>query len=165
MYRLISSIWILYMNPLHYFMWKFVLMFCAFRTYSTSYSHSSLILDPWKVTHTHIQDVLHLLWNTKVHHHVHKKSPLDLTLSKMNSVHALPLYISNSHFNIIHSSILLLSMDSFFQVFWMKFCIEFSHPLCMLYALPIWAWFENLTFSDKIYEFLNYIISITFIDK
>jgi hypothetical protein len=34
-------------------------------------------------------------WNIKVHHHVHKKPPLDPILSHMTPVHTFPTYFSN----------------------------------------------------------------------
>jgi hypothetical protein len=48
-----------------------------------------------------IQDIPHILWNLKVHCHVHKIPQSSTLLSQMNSVHILTCYFFKIHFNII----------------------------------------------------------------
>jgi hypothetical protein len=38
------------------------------------------------------QEILHLLWNPKVHYHIHTILPLVHILSRMKPVHTLPTY-------------------------------------------------------------------------
>jgi hypothetical protein len=54
------------------------------------------------------QEFPNIIWNYKVHYHVHKNSPLDSILSLIDSVHITISYLSKMHFNIIHPPILLL---------------------------------------------------------
>jgi hypothetical protein len=48
-----------------------------------------------------IQEISHILWNPKVHCHVHKIPQLSTLLSQMNSVHILTRCFFNIHFNIV----------------------------------------------------------------
>jgi hypothetical protein len=67
---------------------------------SNSMEHS-----PWETDSCPASwDVSYLLWNPKFHYHVHNSPPLDI-LSQLNLVHNFTLYVFNSHFNIIFSSI------------------------------------------------------------
>jgi hypothetical protein len=47
------------------------------------------------------QEILRFLWNTNVHYHIHKNSPLIPTLSLMNPIHTFSTYFPQIHSNII----------------------------------------------------------------
>jgi hypothetical protein len=47
------------------------------------------------------QEVTRILWNPKVHQHVHNSPPLVPTLGQMNPAHAPLSYLLKTHFNII----------------------------------------------------------------
>jgi hypothetical protein len=47
------------------------------------------------------QEISHLLWNLKVHYHVHNRPPLTPILIQMNPVITLTHYVLKFHFNII----------------------------------------------------------------
>jgi len=74
---------------------------------------------PWEVdSHSAKQEITHLLWNPKVHYHVHKSMPLVPLLSQMHPVHTFP-----SYFPKIHSVIFLPSTPRFF-----KWSLPFRFP-------------------------------------
>jgi len=50
------------------------------------------------------QEIIRLIWNPKVHYHVHKGTPLVPVLSQMNPVHILSIYFFKIRSNIIRPS-------------------------------------------------------------
>jgi len=52
-------------------------------------------------SHSDTQEILRLLWNSKVHYRVHKHLPLVPILNQMNSVHSFSTYFPPIHSNII----------------------------------------------------------------
>jgi len=62
-------------------------------------SMNSIEQSPSWQAHSHLakQDIC-LLWNLKVHFHVHKGLPLVPILSQMNPVHILPTYFPKTHY-------------------------------------------------------------------
>jgi hypothetical protein len=46
------------------------------------------------------QEIPHILWNPKVHHRIHKRSPTVRTLSQLDPVHATTFHPLNIHPNI-----------------------------------------------------------------
>jgi len=82
---------------------------------------------PWKAnSHSESQEISHLSWNLKVHHHVHKIPPPVSNVSQMN-----PVYISPPCFL---RSILILS-SHLRLVFWVVSNLQdFKPKLCMHFS-------------------------------
>jgi hypothetical protein len=57
---------------------------------------------PWEAnSHSASQEISRLLWNPKVHYHVHKSSPLVTLPIQMHPVHTFPPHFPKIHFNVI----------------------------------------------------------------
>jgi hypothetical protein len=52
------------------------------------------------------REIPRILWNLKVHYRIHRGTPLDPFVSKMNPVHTLTSYFFKINFNIILSFML-----------------------------------------------------------
>jgi hypothetical protein len=50
------------------------------------------------------QEIAHILWNPKVHCHIHKRTSPAPALIQINPDPASPPHFLNIHFNIIHTS-------------------------------------------------------------
>jgi hypothetical protein len=83
------------------------------------------------------QEFLKILWNTKVHYHVHKRLPHFSILSQIKPVHTVPSYFSNIHLNIVLPPMLGLLSGLFPSGFPPKSYMHSSSPSSVLHALPI----------------------------
>jgi len=89
-------------------------------------------------SHSACQEISRLLWNLRVHYHVHKNLPLLPLLSHINNVHIFPHYFPKIHSNIIFPS----TPSYFLEDFWPKFCVHFSCFSCVLHAPPVSSSFD-----------------------
>jgi hypothetical protein len=75
----------------------------------TNSMEQSSLRNQWSLSY---QEILHLLWNLKVHYCVHKSLPLAPVLSQMHLVHIFSSYFPEIHSNIIFPSLCRSSLYS-----------------------------------------------------
>jgi hypothetical protein len=77
------------------------------------------------------REILHILWNLKVHHYFHKSQSLVPVLSQTNAIHALKSFCK-IHYNIIPPSMPVSSKVVYFlHVSLSKSCMHFFSPHTM----------------------------------
>jgi len=102
-------------------------------------------------SHSASQEILHLLWNLKVHYCVHNSLPLFPILSQMHSVHTLPPYFPKIYFTIIlpstpRSSKWTVPFKFSYQIF---VCISGLFHVCYIpYASHPWFDHTQIIFGE-----------------
>jgi hypothetical protein len=78
-----------------------------------------------------VKKLPHILWNLKVHYHIHKIPPLIHVLDQINPVHALPSYFFKIYFNtVLTSTHRSCKWYASFRFPHLYVCI--SHPPCFV---------------------------------
>lgn len=74
--------------------------------YVQCFTHESMEHSPSSKPESHSggQKIPSLLWNLKVHYHIHKNLPLKSIMNQLNSVHTLTPYFFKLHSNTIFPS-------------------------------------------------------------
>jgi len=101
------------------------------------------------------QETFHLLWNPKVHYHVHNSFLLDAVLSQKHPVCTFPSCFSEINYNIILPSMPQSSEWSY--LFQPKFCVHSSclhvcYMICPSYP-PLFYLLNNIWWSVQVTKF------------
>jgi hypothetical protein len=123
---------------------------------------NSMEMSPsWEATsHAATQEFPNILWNLRVHYHVHKSPPLVLMLRQIKSVQTTPSYFSNIHFNIIHPP---TSWSSWWSLsFWLShqysICIPLLPHSCYLHCPPYPCWLHHFNYTWQRVQVMKLLI-------
>jgi hypothetical protein len=95
------------------------------------------LIRPRQTVRSAVQEISRFWWNSKVHHRVHKRIRHSSLSRNINTVHTLPHYFLNIHFNIIFSSTPRSSKGVSLQVHKPKLFTYLSYILHMSHIPPI----------------------------